>query len=156
VFFTSAPGLVTANGPTHTTTTARASARNRNAARLPSLTTSRATATASAGHAVAFIEEAMPSATPADSSLPGRHRNAKPRHMKATIGTSVPPTASSNAMTGEAVIKMAQRRQSFAPPTDKATANTAKNTRPNQILGSVNALWPKMACGTPNAAISGR
>src|SRR6266702_8377053 len=52
VFFTRAPGLSTANGPTITATTLSATTVNRQAARLPSLTYSSENATTSAGQAV--------------------------------------------------------------------------------------------------------
>ena len=158
VFFTRAPGLSTANGPTMTATTASATAVNRQAARWPSRTYSSANATTRAGQAVAFIEDAMPRASPAVTGLVGcaRQSSAKPRHMNATMGTSVPPTHSSNAMIGEAVISSAHRTLSLAPAIRSATANTARNTAPNQTRGSVSRPWPSSACGTPNAAISGR
>ena len=76
--------------------------------------------------------------------------------MNATIGTSVPPTHSSNAMIGEAVSSRAHRKLSLAPAIRSATANTTRNTAPNQIRGSVSRPWPSKACGMPNAAISGR
>ena len=62
VFFTSEPGLSTANGPTMTTTTLTATAANRHAMRLPSRTKTSANAITRAGQAVAFIEQATPKA----------------------------------------------------------------------------------------------
>ena len=87
------------NGPTQAATTAIAVRANEPTARLPSLTASSAIATSTAGQAVAFIAAPTPSARPASTGL-RCHRNPKPRHRKATIGTSVPPTASSKAITG--------------------------------------------------------
>src|ERR1700722_6927964 len=55
----------TANGPTQTATTPRAVRMNAQAAFLPSRTSISTTATTRAGHAVAFIAEATPSARPA-------------------------------------------------------------------------------------------
>jgi hypothetical protein len=72
------------------------------------------------------------------------------------MGTSVPPTHSSNAMTGDAVSSTAHRTQSFAPATFSPQANTVRNTTPNHTRGSVSGPCPRTACGTPNAAISGR
>ena len=69
VFLTSAPKRRMANGPTITATTASAQAVNRHASRLPSRTYSSAKATARAGHAVAFIDEATPRASPAGTAL---------------------------------------------------------------------------------------
>ncbi len=76
--------------------------------------------------------------------------------MNATMGTSVPPTQSSKAMIGDTVSSRAQRKLSLAPATRSAKANTTRNTSPNQTRGSVSGPWPNSACGTPNAAISGR
>jgi hypothetical protein len=76
--------------------------------------------------------------------------------MNATMGTSVPPTVSSNAMIGEAVISRAHRTGSLAPAIFSAKENTIRNTTPNQTRGSVSTPWPNSACGTPNTAISGR
>ncbi|HEX2820209.1 MAG TPA: hypothetical protein VHO07_08605 [Streptosporangiaceae bacterium] len=100
----------------------------------------------------------MPRASPAATGFGpfSRQSRAKPRHMNATMGTSVPPTHSSNAMTGDAVISRAQRAQSLAPAIRNAAANTMRNTTPNHTRGSVSRPWPNSACGTPKAAISGR
>src|SRR5271170_7749264 len=158
VFLTSAENRSIANGPTITATTASDQAVNRQASRLPSRTYSSAKATASAGQAVAFIDEATPRARPAAIALDcaGRQSRANPRHMNPTIGTSVPPTQSSNAMNGETVSSRAQRTQSLAPATRSAHANTTTNTSPNHTRGSVSTVWPNSACGTPNTAISGK
>ena len=130
VFFTSEPGLRTANGPTMTTTTLTATAANRHATRLPSRTKSSANAITRAGQAVAFIEQATPKARAAGTGLVtwSRQSSAKPRHMNATMGTSVPPTHSSNEMIGEAVSSSAQRTLSLAPAIRSATAKVARNT----------------------------
>ena len=126
--------------------------------RLPSRTKTIANAITRAGQAVAFIEQAMPKARPAGTGLVtcSRQSSAKPRHMNATMGTSVPPTHSSNEMIGEAVSSSAQRTLSLAPAIRSATAKVARNTAPNQTRGSVSMPWPSSACGTPNTAISGR
>ncbi len=158
VFFTSEPGLSTANGPTMTTTTLTATAANRHATRLLSRTKTSANAITRAGQAVAFIEQATPKARPAGTGLVtwARQSSAKPRHMNATMGTSVPPTHSSNEMIGEAVSSSAQRTLSLAPAIRSATAKVARNTAPNQTRGSVSTPWPSSAWGTPNTAIRGR
>src|SRR5579862_134471 len=111
----------------------------------------------SAGQAVAFIEDAMPRASPTAIGFGfGFQSRAKPRHRNATIGTSVPPTTSSNAMIGDAVTSRAHRAESLAPAVFSAKANTTRNTSPNQTRGSVSRPWPNTACGTPNTAMSGR
>ena len=126
--------------------------------RLPSRTKTSANAITRAGQAVAFIEQAMPKARPAGIGLVrwSRQSSAKPRHMNATMGTSVPPTHSSKEMIGEAVSSSAQRTLSLAPAIRSATAKVARNTAPNQTRGSVSTPWPSSAWGTPNTAISGR
>src|SRR6516165_5347378 len=154
VFSTSALGWTT-NGPTQKTTTAMAVSVNEPTARLPSRIASRAIATSRAGQAVAFIAAPTPSASPASTGLHCQ-RNPKTIHRKATIGTSVPPTASSKAMTGQAATKTAQRNASRAPPARSASQNTMRNTTPNQIRGSVSTLGPSTARGTPNSAMIGR
>src|SRR5262249_29693755 len=130
----------------------------RHAMRLPSRTKTSANAITRAGQAVAFIEQATPKARPAGIGLVSwsRQSSAKPRHMNATIGTSGPPTHNSKEMIGEAVSSKAQRTLSPAPRLRNATAKVARNTAPNQTLGSESTPWPSSAWGTPNTAIKGR
>src|SRR5579872_2707126 len=57
--------------------------------------------TGTTAQAVVFIAQATPSARPALTSLP-RPAQARTRQVSAMIGGSVTPTASGNAMSGEA------------------------------------------------------
>src|SRR5262249_45499306 len=146
----------TATGPTMAANTATAVPDKIHAARLPSLTTTTTTATRRAGQAVAFIAQATPSARPAGTGCGPRHSSARPRQMKASTGTSVPPTVSENAITGDAVTSTVQRTTSRAPATASAAAKMTRNPTPNQIRGSVSTEKPSRARGTPNSVISGR
>ena len=126
------------------------------AARFPSRASTRLTATMIAGHAVAFIEAAPPKARPASTGRGCCHMSAKPRQSSAMIGTSVPPTASSNAMIGVAVTKTVQRATSFAWATRRASAKNTTNATPNHTRGSASGLDPAMAHSRPNAVMAGR
>ena len=91
----------------------------------------------------------MPRASPAVTGLAplSRQSRAKPRHMNATMGTSVPPTHSSNAIIGDAAISRAQRAQSLAPAIRSAEANTMRNTTPNHTRGSVSSAVAEQRLG---------
>ncbi len=160
VFTASAPGQIAATGPTSTAHAAAAVAVNWVAARRPSLTASSTTAMTSAGQAVAFIDASTPSTSPAstgrDARLPVPHNSARPRHISASTGTSVPPTASSKAITGLAVRNTVHRIQSCAPATASARSNASTNATPNQMRGSVITCEPASARGSPNSVITGR
>jgi hypothetical protein len=69
---------------------------------------------------------------------------------------SVPPTASENAISGDAVTSAVQRTTSRAPATVSAAANARTNPAPNQIRGSVAAENPSRTRGIPNAVSAGR
>src|ERR1700733_4802652 len=137
-----------------TTMTPAAVSVNLTAARFPSRTASSAIATASAGHAVAFMDAETPSARPALTGS-GCHRYAKPRHRNATIGTSSPPVARLKAITGQPATSTVQRAGSFALARRSANQNTTTNARPNHIRGSVTAL-SAIVRGTPKSDITGR
>src|SRR6202020_3336730 len=92
------------------------------AARLPSRARARLIATMTGGQAVAFIDAAPPKARPARIGWGYFHISAKPRQIRAMMGTSVPPTASSNAMIGVAVTNTVQRATSRALATRRASA----------------------------------
>ena len=156
MFFTSESGPSTANGPTRTATTPSETAVMTAAARFPSRARARATATTMAGHAVAFIEAAPPKARPASTGRGCRHSSAKPRQMSAMIGTSVPPTASSNAMMGVAVTNTVQRVTSLAFATRRASAKKTMKATPNQTRGSASGVRPATAESRPNAVMAGR
>src|SRR5579863_10249392 len=74
--------------------------------------------TGTTAQAVVFIAQATPSARPALASLP-RPAQARTRQVSAIIGGSVTPTASGNAMSGEAtataVHQETRLRQSWHP-----------------------------------------
>src|SRR5262249_2795629 len=131
VFCTRARGPSTATGPTMAANTATAVPDMIHAARLPSLTTTRTTAPRRDGQAVAFIAQATPSTRPAGTGCGPRHSSARPRQMKASTGTSVPPTLSENAITGDAVTSTVQRTTSLAPTTASAAAKMTMNPTPN-------------------------
>src|SRR6516225_12302588 len=137
VFCTRAFGPSTATGPTMAANTASAVPDMVPAARRPSRTATSTTAIITAGQAVAFIAAATPNASPASSGCGSRHSSARPRHRQASTGTSVPPTLSENAITGDAVTSTVQRTTSRTPTTASAAANTTTNPTPNQIRGSV-------------------
>ena len=91
-----------------------------------------------AGQAVAFIDAAPPKARPARIGCGYFHISAKPRQIRAMMGTSVPPTASSNAMIGVAVTNTVQRATSRALATRRASAKQATNAAPNHTRGSAS------------------
>jgi hypothetical protein len=72
------------------------------------------------------------------------------------MGTSVPPTASSKAITGLPATRTTQRHGCTAPPRRSASQNTTTKTMPNQILGSVRIPRSNSARGSPNSAMTGR
>ena len=72
------------------------------------------------------------------------------------MGTSVPPTASSNAITGDAAMNTVQRTVFRAPAAFRASQKMTRKARPNQTRGSVITWEPNRARGTPKSAITGR
>ncbi len=156
VFFTSGAGQSAANGPISAAMTATVTPASTAAARLPSLAMSRLRATTTAGQAVAFIDAAAPKARPASTVRGSRQSSAKPRQSRATIGTSVPPTASSSAMIGDAAASAVQRATSLARATRRASAKAAANTSPNHTRGSVTGLCPVTDHSTPKTVMAGR
>ena len=81
--------------------TATVVAVSRAAARGAYRTHAMTASTGTTAQAVVFIAQATPSARPARTSLP-RPAQASTRQVSAMIGGSVTPTASGNAMSGEA------------------------------------------------------
>ena len=156
VFCTSDPGARAATGPTRAVATASVAAPNRAAARRPSLAATITMTITSAGHAVAFIPAATPSASAARYGRGCRHSSASPRQSRPSTGTSVPPTVSESAISGEDVTSMVQRSASLDPATSSAEANAATNASANQIRGSVAGEVPSSALGTPNSDMTGR
>ena len=98
----------------------------------------------------------MPSTTPASSGRGCCQSRARPRQIRASTGTSVPPTVSENAITGVAVTSTVQRTTSRAPATASAAANSTTKPRQNHTRGSVSSPGPNSARGMPNSAITGR
>ena len=66
--------------------------------------------TGTAGHAVAFIAAATPRAAAARVSPEGLAISARVRNISAITGGSVIPTASGNAITGEAAMNTVDSR----------------------------------------------
>ena len=92
---------------------------------------------------------ASPSTRPARTGRGRCHSSARPRHSRASTGTSVPPTVSEKATTGVAVTRAVQRSTSRAPARARAAPNAATKTTQNQILGSVSSPGPSSARGMP-------
>src|SRR5580693_4290171 len=156
VFAASGPGQIAAIGPTIARHETTAQPRKVSSGFLPSRVPISTAATATAGHAVDFAADARPSAIPASANRGRRHSSANPRHIRATIGMSSPPTASSNAITGHAAINTVQRTQFFAPAARSASQKMTTNASPNQTRGSVMTCEPNNARGIPNRDITGR
>ncbi len=156
VFCSSDLGPSAATGPTTAATTASAVTARLTAARRPSRAASSTTATSRPGQAVAFMAAAAPSASPAATGRGGCHSSANPRHRQASTGTSVPPTVSESAITGEAVTSAVQRTTSLARAIARASPKAATNAIPNQIRGSVTGENPSSTRGMPKAVSAGR
>jgi hypothetical protein len=69
---------------------------------------------------------------------------------------SVPPTASSNAITGVAATNRVHRITCWAPTASSASAKSRRKATPNQTRGSASVADPNSARGTPNSDITGR
>ncbi len=156
MFSTSADGQTTATGATIATHAASAEPRKTRVCLRPSRVTISTAATITAGQAVAFAAEARPSAIPARTNRGWRHSSAKPRHNRARMGMSVPPTASSNAITGDAAMNTVQRREFLAPAALSASQKMTRNAAPNQTRGSVITWVPNNARGMPKSDITGK
>ncbi len=152
----SADGQTIATGATIAAHATRAEPRKTTLCLRPSRVPISTAATITAGQAVAFAADASPSAIPASTNRGRRQSSANPRHNRARIGTSVPPTASSNAITGDAAMNTVQRTEFLAPAARSASQKTTMNAVPNQTRGSVTTCEPNNARGTPNSDITGR
>ena len=136
----------------------------RQTAWAPCRTAIAAANTGTAGQAVAFIAHATPRATAARSSPEGRAISASVRNSKAMTGGSVMPTASGNAITGEAAKKTVDsevsRRHSSQCRCGAATVNAAQisaiDTAVSHTRGSANRPEAPSARGRPNTAMTGR
>ncbi len=138
----------------------------RAAARVPSRLASMAAITGRAGQAMAFIAQATPMARPASAGCDRRAVRASARHISASSGGSVMPTASESAQIGEATASTAYRRTSprqdaqrlarCGMPRLNAAANTAVDATASQGLGSPSRPGSPAAFGRPKAVIAGR
>jgi hypothetical protein len=157
----SAPGAIsTASAPAITIVAAA----KRQAFLTPSRAASIAVKTGTAGQAVAFIATATPRAAAARYSPDGCAISARVRNSSAITGGSVMPTASGNAITGEAarntVDSSTPWRQSSQCRCGAATANAAQSkpmdTAVSHTRGSPHSPVAPSAFGIPNTAMTGR
>ena len=136
----------------------------RQTAWAPCRTATAAANTGTAGQAVAFIAHATPRATAARNSPDGRAISARVRNISAMTGGSVIPTASGNAITGEAAKKTVDSvvlcRHSSQRRCGAATVNAAQisamDTAVSHSRGSANRPEAPSARGRPNTAMTGR
>ena len=139
-------------------------AAKRQAFLTPSRAASIAVKTGTAGQAVAFMAAATPRAPAARVSPDGLAISARVRNISAMTGGSVIPTASGNAITGEAAMKTVDSstrcRQSSQCRCGAATLNAAKisamDTAVSHTRGSPNSPVAPSALGIPNSAMTGR
>src|SRR5215831_8701766 len=151
---------------TRTAAVTRDEMHRRAAARAPSRLASRAAITGTAGQAITFIAPATPTATPATTGRDRRAVRASARHISASTGGSVMPTASESAKSGEAtastVYRRTDRRQDAHPvtlcgmPRLNATASTAADARASHGLGSPSRPGSPAAFGRPKAVMAGK
>ena len=138
--------------------------RKRQADLAPSRAASIAVNTGTAGQAVAFMAHATPSAPAARIRPDGRAISARVRNISAMTGGSVIPTASGNAITGEAARKTVDSvvlcRQGSQRRCGAATVNAAQisamEVAVSHSLGSPNRPEAPSARGSPNTAMTGR
>ena len=139
-------------------------AANRQAFLAPSRAASIAVKTGTAGQAVAFMAHATPRAAAARISPDGRAISASVRNISAITGGSVIPTASGNAITGEAAMNTVDSSTPCRQPSQcrcgAATLNAAKinamDTAVSHTRGSPNSPVAPSALGIPNSAMTGR
>ena len=137
---------------------------NRQADLAASRAASIAAKTGIAGQAVAFIEHATPRATAARTSPDGRAISARVRNSSAMTGGSVMPTASGNAITGEAAKKTVDSKTLYrhesqcrcGAATRNAAQISAMETAVSHSRGSANSPVAPSALGKPNTAMTGR
>ena len=167
VFCRNAYGLASAAGASatdRTMATTPVTPTKRQADRAASRAASIAPRTGTAGQAVAFMAHATPRATAARYTLDGRAIRARVRNISAITGGSVMPTASGNAITGEAAMKMVDSSTLYrhqvqcrcGAATANATQISAMEVAVSQSLGSANKPDAPRALGSPNTAIRGR
>jgi len=167
VFCRNEYGLASASGANRTASTpaiTTVAAAKRQAFRAPSRAASIAVKTGTAGQAVAFMAHATPSAAAALISPDGRAISARVRNISAMTGGSVIPTASGNAITGEAAMNTVDSSTSYRQPSQcrcgAATLNAAKinamDTAVSHTRGSPNRPCAPSAFGIPNTAMTGR
>ena len=137
---------------------------NRQADLTPSRVASMALTTGTAGHAVAFIAHATPSATAALNTPDGLAISARVRNISAITGGSVIPIASGNAITGEAATNRADsmtwRLHSWQCRCGAAMLNASQirvmDTTVSHTRGSASRPVAPSAFGSPNTAMTGR
>ena len=138
--------------------------RKRQAFLAPSRAASMAVKTGTAGHAVAFMAAATPRAAAARISPDGLAISARVRNISAITGGSVIPTASGNAITGEAAMNTVDIRTLYRHESQcrcgAATVNAAKSkamdTAVSHTRGSPSRPFAPSALGIPNSAMTGR
>src|SRR5580700_10617316 len=139
-------------------------AAKRQALLIPSRAASIVVNTGTAGQAVAFIAAATPRAAAARYRPDGRAISASVKNISAITGGSVIPSASGNAITGEAAMNTVDSstpcRQSSQCRCGAATLNAAKisamDTAVSHTRGSPNSPVAPSALGIPNSAMTGR
>ena len=137
--------------------------RKRQADLAPSRAASIAVNTGTAGQAVAFMAHATPRAPAARIRPEGRAISARVRNISAMTGGSVMPTASGNAITGEAAMNtvdsMTLLRQSSQCRCGAAIVNAAQinaiDTAVSHTRGSASRPFAPSAFGIPNTAMTG-
>ena len=137
--------------------------RKRQADLAPTRAASIAGNTGTAGQAVAFMAHATPSAPAARIRPDGRAISARVRNISAMTGGSVIPTASGNAITGEAAMNtvdsMTLLRQSSQCRCGAAIVNAAQinaiDTAVSHTRGSASRPFAPSAFGIPNTAMTG-
>jgi hypothetical protein len=157
----SADGASAADRARPTTTVAPT---KRQAVLAPSRAASIAVKTGTAGHAVAFMAHATPRATAARTMLDGRAISARVRNISAITGGSVMPTASGNAITGEAAMNTVDSRTPCRQESQRrcgaAMANAVQistiDTAVSHTRGSASRPDTPSALGSPNTAMTGR
>jgi adenosylhomocysteinase len=167
VFCRNEYGLVSAAGAIATasnTASPTAVTRKRQAFFAPSRAPSIAVKTGTAGHAVAFMAHATPRAAAARIRPDGRAISANETNISAITGGSVIPSASGNAIIGEAAMKTVDSRtpcrQSSQCRCGAAILNApqikAMDTAVSHTRGSANKPLAPSAFGIPNTAMTGR
>src|SRR5215470_9262085 len=151
---------------TRTAAVTRDEMHRRAAGRAPSRLASRAAVTGRAGQAITFIAHATPMATPASTGCERRAVSASARHISASTGGSVMPTASERARMGEATPSTAYRRADLrqeahpvtecGKPRPNATASNAADASASQGLGSPISPGSPAAFGRPKTVMAGK